>query len=174
MNTERLVWGIDPGPQTSALVLYHADARWVRYARASCRNEALVNLLVTVTAREPGAEHAPVVCEQIVSYGMPVGVEVFGTVWWMGRWHEDLASCNVHLSYVSRRDVKVGLCGSARAKDANVRQALLDAHGGKVAALGTKRTPGPLYGVSSHAWSALAVAVAVAERGVSRVVVPYL
>jgi len=58
-------------------------------------------------------------------------------------------------SLVFRRDVKMHLCGSARAKDANIRQALLD----RLGPVGTKKAPGPLYGVKSHIWAALAVAV---------------
>jgi hypothetical protein len=46
-----------------------------------------------------------------------------------------------------------------RAKDPNVRQALLD----KIGPVGTKKNPGPLYGVSGHGWSALAVAVYASE-----------
>jgi hypothetical protein len=39
-------------------------------------------------------------------------------------------------------------------------------HGGeRRAAMGTKKAPGPLYGVASHAWAALAVAVAAQEVG---------
>jgi hypothetical protein len=41
-----------------------------------------------------------------------------------------------------------------RAKDANIRQALID----KLGAVGTKKAPGPLYGISGHLWAALAVA----------------
>lgn len=100
--------------------------------------------------------------EMVASYGMPVGHEVFETVRWVGRmqqaWHSPDA---VHLIY--RRDVKLHLCNSAKAKDANVRQAILDLYprtgGGKTPQVGTKGQPGPLYGVSSHAWSALAIAI---------------
>ena len=56
--------------------------------------------------------------------------------------------------------MKLALCGSARAKDANVRQAIIDRFagvGGKAVAVGTKKTPGPLYGISNHKWSALAL-----------------
>ena len=56
---------------------------------------------------------------------------------------------------VYRKDVKLHLCGSPRAKDPNIRQALLD----KLGPVGTKRQPGPCYGVKSHAWAALGVAV---------------
>ena len=104
--------------------------------------------------------------EMIASYGMPVGREVFETCVWIGRfiqaWYRPEG---VQLIY--RRDVKLHLCGSPKAKDANIRQALLDRFprigGGKTPQVGTKAKPGPLYGVSSHAWAALAVAVLVAD-----------
>ena len=100
--------------------------------------------------------------EMIASYGMAVGREVFETCIWIGRfiqaWH---SPDDVHLVY--RRDVKLHLCGTNQAKDANVRQAVLDLFprtgGGKTPQVGTKKQPGPLYGVTSHAWSALAVAL---------------
>lgn len=102
--------------------------------------------------------------EMIASYGMPVGREVFETCVWIGRfkqaWHAPDA---VELVY--RKDVKMHLCGTMKAKDANVRQALLDMFprtgGGKTPQVGTKGQPGPLYGVSSHAWPALGVAITV-------------
>lgn len=60
---------------------------------------------------------------------------------------------------MTRRAVKLHLCGSMRAKDGNIRQALVDRFGGQAQAVGTKKAPGPLFGLSSHRWSALAVAV---------------
>ncbi len=63
---------------------------------------------------------------------------------------------------LKRFDVKLHLCGNARAKDTNIRQALIDRFGGiegKSKAVGTKKAPGPLYGCKSHMWAALAVAV---------------
>lgn len=108
--------------------------------------------------------------EMIASYGMPVGREVFETCLWIGRfiqaWHQPET---VQLIY--RRDVKTHLCGTAKAKDANVRRALLDRFprlgGGKTPQVGTKAAPGPLYGVSTHAWSALAVAMLVTDRAIA-------
>jgi len=101
--------------------------------------------------------------EMIASYGMAVGKEVFETCVWIGRfkqaWHSPDA---VQLVY--RKDVKMHLCGTPRAKDANIRQAIIDQFGGKDKALGKKATPGPLYGVKSHAWPALAVALTVAAQ----------
>lgn len=96
--------------------------------------------------------------EMVASYGMPVGREVFETCVWIGRfqqaWRDPEA---VRLVY--RKDVKLHLCGNPRAKDANIRQALID----KLGPVGTKAAPGPLYGVKSHAWAAVAVAVTAAE-----------
>lgn len=100
--------------------------------------------------------------EMIASYGMPVGKETFETVRWIGRFQQawDMPD-DVMLVY--RQDVKLHLCKSTRAKDSNVRQALLDMFpatgGGKTPQVGTKAQPGPLYGISSHAWAALGVAI---------------
>lgn len=103
-----------------------------------------------------------VAIEMIASYGMAVGREVFETCVWIGRFIERRSGHNA-CRLVYRKDVKLHLCGSPRAKDANIRQALIDRWGGKAEAVGTVKKPGPLYGVKSHAWAALAVAVTALE-----------
>jgi hypothetical protein len=108
--------------------------------------------------------------EMIASYGMPVGREVFETCVWIGRFVEAFSrDSRAHAPrLVYRKDVKMHLCGTNKAKDANVRQALLDLFprtgGGATPQVGTKAKPGPLYGVSTHAWPALGVAVYVAAQ----------
>ena len=99
-----------------------------------------------------GREYNSVACEMIASYGMAVGATTFETCVWIGRFIE-VARRETRLVY--RRDVKLHLCQSPRAKDANVRQALIDRLGPQ----GTKKTPGPTYGMRSHLWAALAVGV---------------
>jgi hypothetical protein len=96
------------------------------------------------------------VIEKVESYGMAVGAEVFDTVLWAGRFAE--AAHRVPVVMLPRRAVKLALCGDSRAKDANIRQALLDRFGGS-AAIGRKAAPGPLYGIARDVWSALAIAV---------------
>lgn len=92
--------------------------------------------------------------EMIASYGMPVGADVFETCVWIGRMVETWRSPeSVRLVY--RKDVKMHLCGTPRAKDPNIRQALID----KLGPPGTKADKGATYGVKSHAWAALGVAV---------------
>ena len=65
---------------------------------------------------------------------------------------------------VYRTQVKLHICGTARAKDSNVRQALMDRYGStRELAIGKKKTPGPLYGFSADMWSALAIALTYKE-----------
>ncbi len=106
-----------------------------------------------------------VVIEMIASYGMPVGKEVFETCVWIGRFMEVVLSNTgcAGCSLVYRKDVKMHLCNSARAKDPNIRQAIIDRFeptgGGKLPQVGTSKQPGPLYGVSNDIWAALGVAI---------------
>lgn len=112
--------------------------------------------------------HASLAIEMIASYGMPVGREVFETCVWIGRfvqaWHDPES-----VKLVYRKDVKMHLCGTTKAKDGNVRQAIIDLYpasgGGATPQIGTKAQPGPLYGVSSHAWPAIGVALTVQAQG---------
>lgn len=94
--------------------------------------------------------------EMIASYGMAVGATTFETCVAIGRFIERWRmSKGLPYTLIYRSDVKLNLCGTKRAKDANIRQALIDRLGGQ----GTKKNQGATYGVKSHAWSALAVAV---------------
>lgn len=150
------ILAIDPGPAQSALLVYDGEAKRVLEAAILPNSEILE---CTAFGR---AEHMAV--EMIASYGMAVGEEVFETCVWIGRFieHRDQFTHGftpvLPAVKVYRKDVKLHLCGSPRAKDANIRQALMDRFGGK-AAVGTTKARGPLYGVRSHLWSALAVAV---------------
>jgi hypothetical protein len=89
---------------------------------------------------------------------MAVGREVFETVFWTGRFFEAATRRGASVSRLPRKTIKVHLCGSARAQDSNIRVALCDRFGGSVAK-GTKKAPGPLFGIKSHEWSALALGV---------------
>lgn len=99
-----------------------------------------------------------VVFEQIESFGMAVGREVFETVFWTGRLYQSAGRITTKTQRMPRREVKVHLCHAARAQDSNVRTALIDRFGGSTA-IGFKRSKGPLYGIKSHEWAALAIAV---------------
>lgn len=154
-----IVYGLDPGTAQSALVLL-ADGRVIEH-RTEPNAEILASLrrLTAATTIPWSATTGRVlVIEQIESMGMAVGQEVFETVWWSGRFAEAFHPQPV--SRVTRRQVKLHLCGSMQAKDTHVRQAILDRYGpGKATAVGRKATPGPLYGLVGHEYAALAVAL---------------
>jgi hypothetical protein len=141
MRTETIL-AIDPGTTQSAFVQYHAgeilDHGWIP-------NAEMRQVLI-------GREYDVVAIERFASYGMAVGSSSFLTCEWIGRFTE---LARVGPVFCFRKDIKLFLCGTMRAKDANVRQALLDLVGPQ----GTKAKPGPTYGVKSHGWAALAVAV---------------
>jgi hypothetical protein len=150
------VLAIDPGPEQSAYVRYGVkildDGEW-RMESGILPNDKLLSLVWS----ECGHAGQRVAIEGIACYGMPVGKETFDTCIWIGRF---IQANGGRGDLVYRPDVKHHLCRSSRAKDANVRQALIDRFGpGKEKAIGKKKTPGPLYGIKSHCWSALAVAV---------------
>lgn len=154
------VLAIDPGPKESAWVIYAGGnpvdfsldenemvckkIKYLREHKSFCRNQP---------------EHLAI--EMIASYGMPVGKSVFETCVWIGRFIESWSSNNYTLIY--RKQVSVHLCGSARAKDSNIRQAIMDRYeptgGGKTPVVGVKKKPGPLYGIRKDIWAALAVAI---------------
>ena len=153
------ILAIDPGTTRSAWVLYDAEASCVLERGIQDNSYLLEELRYIDDGPDPRPSVA--VIEQVASYGMPVGAEVFETVRWSGRFEEALHPTPV--VQLTRKTIVVHLCGSARAKDPNVRQVLLDRWGGKAAAIGLKKTPGPLYGLHADLWAALAVAVAYAE-----------
>ena len=104
----------------------------------------------------PGPAQADMVAiEMIASYGMPVGREVFETCVWVGRYMERARRRRLPVRLVYRAEVKMHLCRSMKAKDGNIRQALID----KLGPPGTKKAPGVTYGVSGDMWAALGVAV---------------
>lgn len=153
---------IDPGPEQSAYVLYDTQQK-VPISWDKLPSSALCDFVGYLAARDGYS----LAVEMIASYGMPVGAEVFETCVWIGRfedrWHRG-ADFSKRSRRVFRRDVKHHLCNSAKATDANVRQALIDRYGpGKEKAIGLKATPGPLYGLTGDCWAALGVAVTATE-----------
>lgn len=153
------ILAIDPGNRESAYVLYDSDTgKPTRFGKVD-------NGILLECIRNNDYGHDGIVIERVACMGMAVGEEVFETVLWSGRFIE---ACDRDLRpwhRVKRHEVKMHLCGNMRAKDPNIRQALIDRFGpGREAAIGTKKAPGPLYGVSADVWAALAVAVVWSDR----------
>jgi len=148
----RSIFAIDPGPEQSGWVTYRPDDLGVLESGVWPNQRLLAEL-------PRDSVGARVAVEMIASYGMAVGREVFETCVWIGRFQQAAHSPGQVLR-IERRLIKLHHCGSARAKDTNIWQALVDRFG----PVGTKAAPGPLYGVKSHARAALALAVYVADN----------
>jgi hypothetical protein len=155
------ILAIDPGTDKSG---------WCEYDTAGVVNgSGVMDNIDLLRGVRYGMTPDVLAIEMVASYGMPVGREVFETVLWTGRffeaWDREYGEAP---TLVYRKDVKLHLCGSPKAKDPNVRQSILDRFprtgGGATSQIGTKSKPGPLYGISTHAWAALAVALYVADR----------
>ncbi len=141
------VFGLDPGPTESAIVAF--DGSWVS-SHLKIPNSDVLDFLCTTEL-----ENTVLVIEQIAAMGMAVGAEVFETCFWSGRFAQ---AWRGPCERLKRHEIKMHLCGNMRAKDANIRTALMDRFGGSKA-VGRKASPGPLFGISGDQWSALAVAL---------------
>lgn len=151
-----MILAIDPGTEKSAFVFW--DGEKIDSSGILPNEEICCELL------EIWSEH-DLFIEMVASYGMPVGREVFETVLWIGRFDEARAvNTGERSKLVYRREVKMHHCGSMKAKDSNIRQALIDKYG----APGTKKNPGLTYGLSKDLWSAFAIATYVTEAKLSQ------
>ncbi len=176
------ILAIDPGQERSGWVYYDG----VKPLQRGWDDNPLVR--AAIKAPPYAAEPTDwLVIERVSHYGsgMAVGRSVFDTCEWIGRFKEAFG-IEDRIADVTRPEVRIHLCGTAKARDTNIRQALIDRWGGKFAAIGNvrckacngkgwrglgrpvckvcsgsgcKHLPGPLHGITSHVWAALGVAV---------------
>ncbi len=143
MSNSIKILAIDPGPLQSGLVVWNGTS--ILYLEIVDNERIILEDLNLIEADV-------LVIEQIKSYGMSVSDSIFDTVFWTGRfcqkWEGDWFR-------VPRREVKMHLCGTMRAKDSNIRQALIDRFGPP----GVKKSPGLTYGLKKDLWSAFALGV---------------
>lgn len=153
------VLGIDPGPTTSGLVVYDTEARRVLVAASAATLDEVHHRLQVLEGEAPYGEGV-VVIERVQSYGIP-GNDLLRTSEVVGRLWQMAAALPREVTLLYRREVCAALDVTGGSKDALVRARMLEMHGGtRAAAVGTKAKPGPLYGVSGHAWQALGLVVA--------------
>ena len=136
------ILAIDPGTTDSAYVLMNDD-----YTIKNRNFYKFKNELVLKNIKDIGGiydDGMTVVIEMVASYGMGAAID---------------AGCPVH--YVFRMEEKMTLCHNSKARDSNIRQALIDrfARFDKKNGKGTKKNQDVFYGFSKDIWAAYAVGV---------------
>ena len=153
------ILAIDPGNTQSGYVVVEHDGEEIRRVLKVGKEPNRI-VLDVIKSTPTGYDLA---IEMIAGMGMAVGAETFDTCYWIGRfWQYAIDnSKEADQTKIYRREEKLDLCGSLSAKDANIRQALVDryAPGQTNFGKGTKKDPGFFYGFSADMWAAMAVAV---------------
>lgn len=152
------VLAIDPGPTLSGFVVYRPGAAWPVLESGKVPAADIIKLI-----RRRG--FTALVIEQFQCYGRPVGAESFITIRNSGRFEQVWLDLTGRPAVFQPRSVAAReICHNVHAKDAHIRQAIIDRFGGsRRAAVGVKACPGPLYSVKADAWMALAHAIAWCE-----------
>lgn len=156
-----IIWGIDPGPKESAVVIVGAGP-----PLHICRKWSEENSTLETSIANSGyvRGYVNIAIESMTPQGRKGIAQVtIDTIRWIGRFE---AACNrgcVQWKSIPRNTVRTRLAGP-QGNDASVRRTLIDLWGGKARAIGTKAAPGPLYGITGHQWAALAVAVVYARE----------
>ena len=162
------VLGVDPGTKESAYVIYD-PARQRVVSALTADNDAFRNHLhehVTVNPLDVLA------IEQMVStYRTAVGAETLETVWWAGRFFDVWFRSSPNVYRVPREQVRKHFAVALQANirhvgDPEIRRGIFDRWGGKEHAVGSKKNPGPLFGIKGHEFAALAVAITWSETNV--------
>lgn len=143
-----MILAIDPGNVQSAWVVI--GNIYEPYVFGIEENKELLRRI-----KESAELPRKIAIEMVASYGMAVGATVFDTCVWIGRFQEASEELDRNVNLIFRKDVKMNLCGNTKAKDTNIRQALIDRFG----VVGTKKDPGWFYGFKKDIWAAYAVGV---------------
>jgi hypothetical protein len=185
-----IILAIDPGTFESGWCVYNTDTSRIEKDPATGEEKQVgkdknEDVLEKVNLFNDWYDDGMVVVEMVASYGMPVGKEVFETVFWLGRFCQEARA----FERVYRKDIIRHINRSTKGKDPTIRQALMDMNrfggmecvsiGGvkcpkckgkawvgrnhdpcpECAESGWKHPPGPLNGVTRDMWAAVAVAV---------------
>lgn len=158
MPLGRAVLAIDPGPTESAYAVIRRNDLYIEEF-GIIQNQQFLREVMRIC----NDIHIDIVVEMIASYGMAVGATVFETCVWIGRILQAADPHGIRSARVFRKDVKMNLCGMTSAKDANIRQAIIDRYSERYGAECVKKG-GVLYKVSKDVWAAVAVGLTAIDK----------
>lgn len=159
-NLSEVLLAIDPGNEYSAFCFIDVDTYRPLYFAKEVNDIAMKHIVDYISGSKCVVSNVKnAALEMIASYGMSVGASTFQTCVQIGRFAERLESLDVNVDFIYRKDEKMCICGQMRAKDSNIRQALIDRFAkfdfknGK----GTKTNPDWFFGFKADCWAAYAV-----------------
>ena len=154
------ILGIDPGSMESAYcVLEHKTMKVEDKGRIA--NVEMMQGFMGDSETFFNNYYDVVVIEFPVPRGQLASKDLFETIFWIGRFSQ---ACDTEMLRMDRKDVKINMCETMKAKDSNIRAAcisrfehLVVGRKGKCPVIGAGGCEGPLYGVVKDIWSALAI-----------------
>jgi RNase H-fold protein (predicted Holliday junction resolvase) len=155
-----MILAIDPGNERSGFLFMRADGLIATPGEVAQPFGKIENTALLTLVEEEAREGVRVAVEFPFPRGQTASWELFKTVEFVGQIKEILRG---NIDYVDRARVKMVVCGSASAKDANIRAALIAIYGEP----GKKAAPGPTFGITADVWAALGIAHTYSVEGES-------
>lgn len=167
------ILGIDPSNDKASYVLWDTNRGIQQYAHNEDKDKfkhrhciSDEDMCLTIETLMMLRAVDLIAIETIESRGMLIGKTTLDTMFNVGRFFQVIEDVNKHSftdhglktvpsMLIQRREEKLLLCGSMKAKDSNIAQYLKDTYGQP----GTKKDPGYTYGIAADNWQAFGVAV---------------
>lgn len=161
MDVVGIILAIDPGDTKSAFCFVDKNTyRPIFFAKQE-NHEAVASIEHFIENLKDNEHIVGTAIEMVASYGMSVGAHVFVTCTWIGRFSQILEDMGYSVDWIYRKEEKMHICGQMKAKDSNIRTALIDRfaqHDFKTGK-GTKKEPDWFFGFAADVWQSYAVAV---------------
>lgn len=146
------ILGIDPGPIESAYVIFDSENNNIDQFGILENKE----MLSFIQRKSSLLLSSPIMAIEVIKgFGIPAGETLFETCEWIGLFRAPYIFSGKITHRIGRKDVIRHFCGHTKGGDSALREALIHRFGEP----GTKKTPGKLYGIKSHCWSALGLSV---------------
>ena len=158
------ILSVDPGNIESAYCIIEVETlKPLEFGKISNKD-----LYRKIILNNFNVNYENVAIEMIKSYGMGVGQTVFDTCIWIGIFKELIENkwdYQKEVDYINRMEEKMHICHDSRAKDTNIRHALIDrfAQHDKKQGKGTKKKPDWFFGFRADMWAAYAVGITYVE-----------
>lgn len=156
-----IILAIDPGDTQSAFCFVDKETYKPLYFAKLPNGEAVDSIKNYIANLQENDRIIGAAIEMVASYGMAVGKSVFETCVYIGRFSQILEEMGYTVQWIYRQEEKMNICGQMKAKDSNIRIALIDrfAQFDFKTGKGTKKNPDWFYGFAADVWASYAVAI---------------